>query len=256
MLHPAPLDDADLLTRARSGDDSAVAALYEIYRGPALRLAQVLAGPDEAADLLSDVFVRIVARFRAGAGPSSNFRGYLFTAIRNRHRDLRRRSGHEDPVSHQPWLLEDITPPVDEIPEDFCEDHAAAALATLPDAWRRVLWLIEVEELHVREVADRLGLNPAAVASLAYRAREGLRTAYLEQLVRCVAATSSECGWVRERLGRYVRAGLSTRAACRIASHLEACVVCARSCTDLQRVNSRFHFCRRMASQSAQAPAS
>ena len=62
MLLPAPAEDAELLARARSGDDSAVAALYEQHHAPALRLAQLLAGPDEAEDLLADAFARVVAR--------------------------------------------------------------------------------------------------------------------------------------------------------------------------------------------------
>lgn len=233
-----------------------MAALYELHHDAALRLAQALAGADGADDLLSEAFACVVARFRAGAGPSSNFRGYLFTAIRNRHRDLRCRSGHEEPVSHEPWRLDQPVLPAAEPSEAFQVEHAAAALATLPEAWQRVLWLVEVEGLCVGEVAERLQLNPAAVSSLAYRAREGLRTAYLEQRVSLAPPTTSECAWVRERLAGYVRAALSSRAAFRVASHLGQCVVCATLSEDLHRVNRCFRSCRRPAPRypSAAAP--
>ena len=53
------------------------------------------------------------------------------------------------------------------------------AFASLPERWQLVLWHTEVEGRSAAEVAPILGLAPNAVAALAYRAREGLRQAYL-----------------------------------------------------------------------------
>ncbi|WP_435770590.1 sigma-70 family RNA polymerase sigma factor [Nocardioides sp. SYSU DS0651] len=248
-------DEAVLLARARAGDRTAVAALYARHREAALRLAQLLAGPDGAEDLLADAFARIVARFAAGGGPTSSFHGYLFTTIRNRHRDLQRRGGREEPVSDQPWLLDGAVAPVEPSLDGLdgpggtgqlgeLDAVAVAALATLPAPWQRVLRLLEVEELGIAEVAARTALSPAAVSSLAYRAREGLRTAYLDHRVGQHPAASSECAWVRQRLSRYVRAGLGARGTARTAAHLTGCSGCGRLVAELEQVNRLFRFPR------------
>ena len=58
---------------------------------------------------------------------------------------------------------------------------AARAFHRLPERWQTVLWHTEVEQESPAEVAPLLGLTPNGVAALAYRAREGLRQAYLQE---------------------------------------------------------------------------
>lgn len=240
------IDETELLVRARAGDGSAIGALYEAHREPALRMAQLLAGPERADDLLADAFARVVARFREGGGPTTNFHGYLFTAIRNRHRDLQRRAGRENPASDLPWLLEGrVDPAQDEEADHRLDDAiASAALARLPAPWQQVLLLLDVEGKPVGEVAELLGLTPAATASLAYRAREGLRTSYLDQLVRPGPHQSDECEWLRPYLSRYVRGSLPAAAVARADQHLPGCEECEPVLRELERVNARFHFLR------------
>lgn len=237
-------DDTALLTRARTGDASAIAELYEVHLPAAHRLAVLLVGFDDADDLLADAFARVVAQFIAGVGPTTNFHGYLFTTLRNRHRDLQRRGGHEEPASDHPWLLEAAVAPSEDAAEDFDSDLAAAALASLPPAWQQVIHLLEVEERTVAETAALLGLRPSAVSSLAYRGREGLRAAYLDQLIKQAPARTSECDWVRQRMSRYVRTTLCASAVARFDSHLPTCTTCAPLLGHLRQVNARFRFLR------------
>ncbi|WGX97033.1 sigma-70 family RNA polymerase sigma factor [Nocardioides sp. L-11A] len=231
-------DDNALLRRAHDGDAAALEALYADNVASARRLAVILAGPSAAEDLVADAFARVLARIRAGEGPVTNFRGYLFATIRNRHRDLLRRSGREAPVSDEPWLLESPTESVEEQVQELDEGAAVAALGSLPDRWQRVLWHLEVEGHQVPEVATMLSMSPAAVSSLAYRAREGLKVAYLEHHLPTAAGTRP-CAWVRERLGTYVRGGLGTRAGARLDAHLTTCAACSAAAADLQHVNRK-----------------
>jgi len=235
---PTEPDENLLLRRAHDGDAAALEALYAQNLASARRLAVILAGPAAAEDLVADAFARVLAQIRAGRGPVDNFRGYLFATIRNRHRDLLRRSGREAPVSDEPWLLEGPTESVEDLVQELDEGAAVAALGSLPDRWQRVLWHLEVEGHQVPEVATMLSMSPAAVSSLAYRAREGLKVAYLEHhLPRTVGGAS--CAWARQRLGAYVRGGLSARAGARLDEHLSACTTCAAAATDLQQVNKK-----------------
>lgn len=237
-------DDTALLDRARTGDCSAIGELYECHRPSAHRLAVLLAGPDEADDLLAEAFARVVARFTDGGGPTSNFHGYLFTTIRNRHRDLHRRGVREEPASDHPWLLEGAVAPDEDSAPDFDVEIAAAALASLPPAWQKVIRLLEVDQRTIADAAELLGLLPAAVSSLAYRGREGLRRAYLDQFVRRVPARTSACAWAHERMSRYVRASLCDSALGRFDTHLGACASCAALLADIEGVNRRFRFLR------------
>ena len=58
---------------------------------------------------------------------------------------------------------------------------AADAFAQLAQRWQTVLLCTEFEGATPAMIAPQLGLTANGVAALAYRAREGLRQAYLDQ---------------------------------------------------------------------------
>ncbi|WP_435770799.1 sigma-70 family RNA polymerase sigma factor [Nocardioides sp. SYSU DS0651] len=242
MSSAADAHEAALLLRARAGDDSALEDLYAAHVAAARRLASALAGASAAEDLVADAFARVISQLRGGRGPATNFRAYLFTTIRNRYADALRLARRESPVSDQPWLLEDRQQPA-EAPEDalldgFGEDDAVAAFGTLPEKWQRVLWHLEVEGRSIPEVATLLRSSPAAVSSLAYRAREGLRLAYLDRRLG-TPPSDRHCRWVQDRLSQYVRDNLSPRATARVEAHVADCVACTTALADLEHTNRR-----------------
>jgi hypothetical protein len=78
-------------------------------------------------------------------------------------------------------------------------------------------------------------MSANSVSALAYRAREGLRQAFL---TAHLADTSvHECRWVTEHLGGYVRKGLSKRDATKVSDHLEECRRCTAMYLELTEVN-------------------
>lgn len=211
--------------------------LYRDHVDDARRLATILVGTEQAEELVAESFARVLAQLRAGRGPRDNFRAYLHVTIRNGFRDSLR-GPREAPVSDQPWLFDDAQPPTDELVEDLEADTAAHAFATLPESWQKVLWHVEVEGRKPGEVADLLGMRAGAVSSLAHRAREGLRRAYLDQHV--VAETAaSDCAWTRARLSQYVRSDLSARAEEKVAAHIGACEECLAAYLQVDRVNRK-----------------
>ncbi|WP_408897428.1 sigma-70 family RNA polymerase sigma factor [Nocardioides sp. R1-1] len=230
--------DVDLLTLVREGDQHALATLYDLHRDAALRFARgLVTDPNLAEDLVADAFERVLRQVREGRGPQANFRAYLFTAVRNRYVDEVRRSARLTPVSDQPWVLEgeEVADPVDDL---FDEDAATAALAQLPDSWRRVLWHVEVEGRPLADAAALLALSPTAASSLAHRAREGLKLAYLDHQLATRAADRS-CQWSLARLSQYVRGGLSPRAADKVQAHVAACASCTAALAGLEDTNRR-----------------
>lgn len=234
-------DDANneeiLLARVRSGDAAAFELLYVEHVESARRLGAILAGPEGAEDLVSESFARILDALRSGAGPTTSFSAYLHTTIRNRYRDTLR-STRERPASDQPWVLDGEAPPAEELVAGIDANGAVAALASLPGTWQQVLWHLEVEGRKPAEIAGLLTMSPAAVSSLAYRAREGLRRAYLDQHV-ATAPVSTGCRWTRDRLSQYVRGDLSRRASAKVADHVSGCAACASTAQEIQDLNRK-----------------
>jgi RNA polymerase sigma factor (sigma-70 family) len=228
--------DALLLERARAGDSEAFGELYRQEVDAATRLARILVGEGGADELVAESFARVLTQLQAGRGPTEDFRAYLQVTIRNGFRDGLR-AAKESPSSDQPWLLDDVLPPVEELVEDLDRAVAVSALATLPKSWQQVLWHLEVEGRKPAEVATILDMDAGAVSSLAYRAREGLKRAYLDQHLQ--PASGGACGWTQTRMSQYVRGDLSVRAEQKVAAHLDDCSACGAAYLAVDRVNQK-----------------
>src|SRR5262249_45794968 len=59
---------------------------------------------------------------------------------------------------------------------DETRAHVRACIDRLPDPYREVLLLRDIEELDTEQTAQHLGLNPGAVKTPLHRARQALRT--------------------------------------------------------------------------------
>lgn len=234
--HGGTRADTALLDRARAGDSDAFGQLYAREVDAARRLARILVGEQGAEELTSESFARVLTQLKAGRGPTDDFRAYLHVTIRNGFRDGLR-APKEAPSSDQPWLLDDVLPPVEDLVEDLDRETAVAALATLPKSWQQVLWHLEVEGRKPADVATILDLDAGAVSSLAYRAREGLKRAYLDQHLH--PETGGACGWTQRRTSQYVRGDLSPRAQQKVADHLEECDRCRSAFLEVDRVNRK-----------------
>jgi hypothetical protein len=102
-----------------------------------------------------------------------------------------------------------------------------------------VLWHTEVEGNSPTEVAGLLGMTPNAVAVLAHRAREGLRSLYLQQHVG--VADHPECRWAGDRLGGHLRGRLAPRDANRMGLHLGWCGDCRARFAEISEIDGIRH---------------
>lgn len=175
-LDPAAEEDLVLLAAVRTGDMSAMSALYERHYASALRTARGVGGPGLADDLVSDAFSRVFNSVLHGSGPDRLLRPYLATTIRHLYVDRIRKGAHEFLVGESE-VLDRLQP--DETEMVLEESLVVDVLSTLPPRWREILWrtIILGEPLSV--VGAKMGLNANAAAALNFRARGGLRAAYL-----------------------------------------------------------------------------
>lgn len=227
--------DGELIRTVRNGGVAAYGVLYERHLGAARRAAAVLtATAVEREDLVAEGFARVLRVLRAGQGPAEGFRPYLLTTMRHTVIDWRRRDRLLSLVADVP----DARPGAgcDEVLDARVQaELAAEAYQSLPERWRIVLWRTEIEGESPALVAVSLGMTANSVSALAYRAREGLRQAYLGQQVRpavdrgCDDVAGDLVGWVRGRFSE-----LRTR---KITAHLRGCAACREIAAELRLLN-------------------
>ncbi|MDX3101667.1 ricin-type beta-trefoil lectin domain protein [Nonomuraea angiospora] len=111
------------------------------------------------------------------------------------------------------------------VPNEVSDDLVVRAFRSLPPRWQTVLWHTLIEEEESERGARILGITPGNVSVLAFRAREGLRKAYL---AAHVGACSPECQSFADRMATAVRkpSGRIPRA---LRAHLDVCPSCARA---------------------------
>lgn len=228
------LEDQELLALTRSGHQDAYAVLYDRHHYAAFRLARHLGQRDDAEDVVAESFARMLDLLNRGKGPDQAFRAYLFTAVR--HECGRRAKGR-----HRVFSIDDpeqLDAPVAEAPaqlDDFERTVIRAAYESLPARWRKVLWHLDVEGRKPHEIGPLLEMSPNGVSALAYRARAGLRTAYLQQHVN--DAGRSSCEGHRAKLSSFVRGTIAPGDGVKVREHLQRCEDCVAVYLDLHETN-------------------
>jgi RNA polymerase sigma-70 factor (ECF subfamily) len=186
---PEPTDE-QLAARAAAGDESAFEAIVTRYQSRVFRLAWRLTGSEsDAADVLQETFLQVYRKIATFRG-ASRFGTWLYRIATNAalmHRRARARRPAEPLDDFLPGFdgdgLHAATPAEIRAAEDVerrldrrrLAEKALAAVDRLPDAHREAFVLRDLEEMSTAEVADVLGLDPAAVRQRVHRARMMLR---------------------------------------------------------------------------------
>jgi RNA polymerase sigma-70 factor (ECF subfamily) len=170
--------DAELLQRARGGDDAAFTDLVTRWYP---RIHRWALGQTDDADTAEDVAQQVLIRLHVHLG---RFRGdsklstWLFQVTRNAARDaFRRRRRRERMIERA--VTADPTVASDEVERSELMGLARDALARLPERQRTVLDLVDLQGYAATEAATLLGLSPGTVRAHLFRARRALRSAIL-----------------------------------------------------------------------------
>jgi RNA polymerase sigma factor (sigma-70 family) len=231
-----PTSDAGLILRTRSGDGEAFGELWRRHYPSGLAVARSVTSNIDPDDLVQESYARIYQAVLKGGGPNGSFRAYLFTSIRNTAAAWGR--------SRRETAMDDLDTVVDPGSTEQATNDAldrgltAQAFRSLPTRWQEVLWYSEIEQMKPAAIAPLLGMKAGAVSQLAFRAREGLREAWVQAHLRSTDA-ESECHWTIEHLGAYSRGNVSTRDRARIDDHLESCARCSIVAGEANEVSSR-----------------
>ncbi len=218
--------DTDLAHLAGQGDATAFDELYRRHVDSAYRVARaVTRNTHDAADAVSEAFTKVFTSLSKSSGFSTGFRPYLLAATRNASIDILRRKGRALPSEPETFERPDNRAgPAAALVAGADSAMVITALETLPERWRTILWLTEVEGLNPRDAAPVMGLTANGASQLAVRARAGLREAYLQAHLR--SEVGAACTEAVPLLGAYVAGALSARDLSKVDQHLAACDSC------------------------------
>jgi len=175
--------DADLVRRARSGDEAAFEALVTRWHARIHRWAFAwVADADEADDVTQQVLVRVHLRLSRFRGQSA-FSTWAYHITRNAARDaFRRRRRRERALARLSAMgpADDAGPdPTAAFERREAAATARAALAGLPPRQREVFDLVDLQGHAPHEAAAVLGLSDGTVRAHLFRARRAVRAAVL-----------------------------------------------------------------------------
>jgi RNA polymerase sigma-70 factor (ECF subfamily) len=174
--------DGEILRACQAGDDEAFGELVERYHARAYWVAFGLVGnQEEARDVTQDAFLRVyraLARFDF----NQSFYTWLYRIVVNLAIDRLRKLSKARAVA-----IEDVGEPasdeVDTVPERGIESNETArevreVLATLPEKYRTVMTLRELNGLSCKEIARIVGSSHATVRWRLHMARKFFKEAW------------------------------------------------------------------------------
>lgn len=186
-----PISDAELIARARAGDDRAFGAIVDRYQSAvAATVIGMLGRGDDADDVGQETFIRFhgaLDRFRG----DSSLKTYLvhiamnlsLNALKRRRRSLLRFISHdESPIE----LPEPRIGPDGDVDAGELQAFVRAAVARLNEKHRAVVVLRLFHDYSTRETAALLGVPEGTVLSRLSRAMKELET-YLRPYIRAGA---------------------------------------------------------------------
>jgi len=182
-------DDAALLARLRAGDDEAYEFVVRTYSGRLLAVTRrILCNDEDARDAVQDALLsafRSLDRFEGGSLVSTWLHRIAVNAalmkLRTRRRKPEESIEHLLPVykddGHHQETFSSWQEPVD-VTMTRADNRAMVrrCIEQLPDTYRTVLVLRDIEELDTEETAQALGISGNAVKIRLHRARQALRT--------------------------------------------------------------------------------
>jgi len=186
---PDPLDERTLIARLRSGDEEAFELMVRTFGGRLLAVARrFVRNEDDARDVVQSAYLsafRALDSFEGSCQLSTWLHRIVVNTALMRLR-VRRRKPEESIEALLPAFQEDghhveqfsdWCAPADQLLErKETRSFVRACIQQLPDNYREVLVLRDIEELSTQEVADSLSMTAAAVKVRLHRARQALST--------------------------------------------------------------------------------
>lgn len=186
MTSTEPKSDEDLVELARSGDDTAFPELVKRYSRRILRVARNITNHEEdSEDVLQETFMKAYTHLDGFQGNSKFYTWLVRIAMNESLMKLRKRktgklvSLDEELNTGEDTMVREIAVwegnPEDTYSQEELRDILDKTIGSLPEGFRTVFMLRDIEELSTEETAEALDLSIPAVKSRLLRARLQLR---------------------------------------------------------------------------------
>lgn len=171
------LTDNELIDRASSGDAAAFRSLYDTHVDRVYRLAYRMCGDEDMArDMTQDTFIRVhqrLGQFRGDAAFSTWLHSIAVSVTLNGLRKRKRIQSREHDLDQVPTLE---AAPARRAEPDL-RDRLRAAIEALPDIYRSVFVMHDLEGYNHMEIATALDVAEGTSKARLSRARSRLREA-------------------------------------------------------------------------------
>ncbi|MGW8552609.1 sigma-70 family RNA polymerase sigma factor [Streptomyces tubercidicus] len=216
--------DSELVEATRQGKMDAYGELWIRYAHAAVKLSQSLTRCD-AEDIVSESFARILRHLRAGKGPTTNFRAYLFATVRTQIVDgSRAKSADTVLIGDLEQLVALAGATTAHEPCDVA-DVAKSSWNSLGKRDQSLVWASAVQGYSTSEIGVKLGIPTHHASVWLHRARKRLRTAFLTAHIP--ETGDPVCASHRRRFALYLAGDCSGRRRIALAGHVAACSPCA-----------------------------
>jgi RNA polymerase sigma-70 factor (ECF subfamily) len=188
-------EDAALIAELKAGSEEAFALLIAQYHQPLYSLiARSLNDPADAADITQEVFIKVFRSIRSFHGDST-LRTWLYRIALHEASNQRRwwsRHKKQEITIDSPYestgedenngfclsatIADRSDSPFDLAAQVEVRERVEAALRQLPESFRTVVILREIEGFAYEEIAEILNVNLGTVKSRLTRGRAALRT--------------------------------------------------------------------------------
>jgi RNA polymerase sigma-70 factor, ECF subfamily len=183
----ASLSDAEIMLRAKAGDQSAFEYLVQKYRRPMLSFMYRMARNAAAAeDLAQEVFLRVY-RSRESYEASAKFTTWLYRIATNlavnHARDTRNERPDKmaslDEPDEETGITMDVADSSLTVEQNILRRERMAAIRAkvqgLPERQRTAVLMHKYQQMDYKQIAEVLKLSESATKSLLFRAYETLR---------------------------------------------------------------------------------
>jgi RNA polymerase sigma-70 factor (ECF subfamily) len=176
MTNPKDLTDCELLQAVARGSEEALATLYRRKQGSIYRFALQMSGSHALAeDVLQEVFM-VLIRGKAEYDSTRGSVNALLLGIARNHvlRRLHYQQGLvslEDESVEKTQVTAEIDGPLSQLSRSETLESVRRTILTLPEHYREVVILCELQEMSYVEAAGILGCAVGTVRSRLHRAR-------------------------------------------------------------------------------------
>jgi RNA polymerase sigma-70 factor (ECF subfamily) len=201
-------EDASLVADLKAGSEDAFAMLIAQYHQPLYSLiARSLKDPSDAADITQEVFIKVFRSIRGFNGDAS-LRTWLYRIALHEASNQRRwwsRHKQQEITIDSPYdvdddgnafslssiLADERNSPFENAVQNEVRERLENALRQVPEAFRTVIILREIEGFTYEEISEILDINLGTVKSRLTRGRATLRALLVPHRVHIANSTAS-----------------------------------------------------------------